>query len=39
MLLLIVALTTLGVAIRGFIYAGTSLIQAALGKPPPKPKQ
>ena len=28
----------LGIAIRGFIYAGTSLMQAALGKPPPKPK-
>jgi hypothetical protein len=38
LLLLIVALTTLGVAIRGFIYAGSSLIQVALGRPPPKQK-
>ena len=38
LLLLIVALATIGVAIRGFIYAGSSLMQAALGKPPPKAK-
>ena len=38
LLLLIVALATLGIAIRSFIYAGTSLIQVALGKPPPKQK-
>ena len=38
MLLLIVALATLGAAIRGFIYAGTSMMQAALGKTPPKAK-
>jgi hypothetical protein len=37
-LLLIVALATLGAAIRGFIYAGSSLIQVALGKTPPKAK-
>ena len=38
LLLLIVALATLGIAIRGFIYAGTSLIQVALGKPSQKAK-
>ena len=38
LLLLIVALATLGIAIRGFIYSGSSLIQVALGKPPPKAK-
>ena len=38
LLLLIIALATLGVAIRGFIYAGSSLIQVALGKQRPKQK-
>jgi hypothetical protein len=38
LLLLIVALATLGAAIRGFLYAGSSLIQVALGKTPPKAK-
>ena len=38
LLLLIVVLATLGAAIRGFIYAGSSLIQVALGKTPPKAK-
>jgi hypothetical protein len=38
LLLLIVVLVTLGAAIRGFIYAGSSLIQVALGKTPPKQK-
>jgi len=38
LLLLIVALATLGIAIRSFIYAGTSLIQVALGKPSQKAK-
>ncbi len=39
LLLLIVALATLGVAIRGFIYAGSSMVQAALGKTPEKSKR
>ncbi|HEX5103488.1 MAG TPA: hypothetical protein VFV87_06735 [Pirellulaceae bacterium] len=38
MLLLIVVLATLGSAIRGFITAGSSMMQAAMGKPPPKQK-
>jgi hypothetical protein len=38
LLLLIIALATLGIAIRGFIYAGSSLIQVALGKTQPKQK-
>lgn len=38
LLLLIIALTTLGIAIRGFIYAGTAMMQVALGKPTTKQK-
>ena len=38
-LLLIVVLVTIGAAIRGFIYAGTSMMQVALGKTQSKPKQ
>jgi hypothetical protein len=38
MLLLIVILTSIGSVIRGFIGAGTSVLQAAGGKPPPERK-
>jgi hypothetical protein len=38
MLLLIVALASIGSIIRAFISAGSAMMQAALGKPPPKQK-